>query len=153
MPVLEHRGLLHRSMELWCSPALRWPQSYRALVLTAPADADLLDPLAWQASEAVQFDRCGVVASWQGCRLPGSGTSCASLLGAKGRRLFALSSPCLISPCSLSALSCSAARRSATMLPAWMPGPVVSGGYLEGNIGKSGGCGGGLIQGGWKVAT
>lgn len=25
---------------------------------------------------------------------------------------------------------------SATMLPKWMPAPVVSGGYLEGNAGK-----------------
>ena len=40
-----------------CSSQLRWPQDYRALLIYARDDADLLDPSAWQAMSALPFDR------------------------------------------------------------------------------------------------
>ena len=42
-----------------CSSQLRWPQDYRALLICARDDADLLDPAAWQATQALQFNRWG----------------------------------------------------------------------------------------------
>ncbi|KAI7837021.1 hypothetical protein COHA_009098 [Chlorella ohadii] len=78
VPVLLHQGVLYRGMELVCDPQLRWPQSFQAVLIYAPAAADLLDPASWHASAPAGFD-------------------------------------------------------SAAMLPSWMPGPVNSGGFLEGN--------------------
>ncbi|KAL4437386.1 hypothetical protein ABPG75_004525 [Micractinium tetrahymenae] len=90
MPVLLQGGILYRSMEYWCGTEWAWPQFYHALLLSAPADADLLSPASWSASQARQF--------------------------------------------------------SSDMLPAWMPGPMVSGGYLEGNaVSLPGGAGVGLL--------
>lgn len=53
-------GHLWRGMERWCGNALRWPQSYQAMLIYAPhaegaEGADLLEPSAWKMTEAVQF--------------------------------------------------------------------------------------------------
>jgi hypothetical protein len=42
--------------------ALRWPQDFHALLIHAAAGGDLLDPAAWSATRAYQFDRCGPAA-------------------------------------------------------------------------------------------
>ena len=60
VPVLEHGGRLWRAFE-WRNPPKSWGVNYRAGVLSAPVDADLLDPASWTASEFLPSDR-----SWNG---------------------------------------------------------------------------------------
>lgn len=64
VPVLLEGGAVFRGVELWCGPALHWPQDFYALVAWAPAGADLLDPAAWRASEAARFDRWARRGGW-----------------------------------------------------------------------------------------
>ena len=76
VPTLLAGSWVYRGVELYCG-ALRWPQSYQAVVIYASQYSDLLDPASWAATPPAPFR-----SEW---------------------------------------------------IPAWMPGPVVSGGYLEGN--------------------
>lgn len=49
VPVLEHDGRLWRAVEL--GHTARWPSGFRASVLSAPVDADLLHAGCWRQSE------------------------------------------------------------------------------------------------------
>lgn len=60
MPVLEHAGRLWRAFE-WRNPPLAWGINYRAGMLSAPVDADLLNAASWTASNFLPSDR-----SWNG---------------------------------------------------------------------------------------
>ena len=52
VPVVEHQGRLWRAMEDRRTGG-GWPRHFRAFVLSAPVDADLLDAASWTCSEAV----------------------------------------------------------------------------------------------------
>ncbi len=56
VPVIEHQGRLWRAME-WRNPPEAWGVNYRAGVLSAPADSDLLDAANWTTSEFLPSDR------------------------------------------------------------------------------------------------
>ncbi len=56
MPVIEHGGRLWRAFE-WRNPPVAWGIHYRAGMLSAPADADLLDSASWTASNFLPSDR------------------------------------------------------------------------------------------------
>ena len=60
MPVLEHAGRLWRGFE-WRHPPVAWGINYRASMLSAPVDADLLDAASWTLAEPLPSDR-----SWNG---------------------------------------------------------------------------------------
>lgn len=60
MPVVEHAGRLWRAFE-WRQPPLAWGINYRAGVLSAPVDADLLHAENWTATEFLPSDR-----AWNG---------------------------------------------------------------------------------------
>ena len=60
VPVVEHAGRLWRGFE-WRNPPTAWGVNYRAGMLSAPVDADLLDASSWTASEFLSSDR-----SWNG---------------------------------------------------------------------------------------
>jgi hypothetical protein len=60
MPVIEHNGRLWRAMERR-DPPVGWGVNYRAGVLSASVDADLLKAASWQHSEFLPSDR-----SWNG---------------------------------------------------------------------------------------
>lgn len=60
MPVLQHAGRLWRAFE-WRSPPVAWGINYRAGMLSAPVDADLLNAASWTASNFLPSDR-----SWNG---------------------------------------------------------------------------------------
>ncbi len=56
MPVIEHAGRLWRAFE-WRSPPAAWGVNYRAGMLSAPVDADLLDAASWTSSNFLPSDR------------------------------------------------------------------------------------------------
>lgn len=56
MPVLEHAGQLWRAFE-WRNPPVAWGINYRAGVLSAPVDADLLNADNWTNTNFVPSDR------------------------------------------------------------------------------------------------
>lgn len=56
MPVLEHRGRLWRAFE-WRNPPVAWGVNYRAGMLSAPVDADLLDADSWTAGNYLPSSR------------------------------------------------------------------------------------------------
>ena len=56
MPVLEHDGRLWRAFE-WRNPPTGWGIHYRAGMLSAPADADLLRADSWTATNFLPSDR------------------------------------------------------------------------------------------------
>jgi hypothetical protein len=60
MPVIEHRGRLWRGQERR-DPPVAWGVNYRAAVLSAAVDADLLDAASWTLSDPLPSDR-----SWNG---------------------------------------------------------------------------------------
>jgi len=60
MPVLEHAGRLWRAFE-WRNPPVSWGINYRAGMLSAPVDADLLDAASWTSSNFLPSDR-----AWNG---------------------------------------------------------------------------------------
>jgi hypothetical protein len=60
MPVIEHAGRLWRAFE-WRSPPVAWGINYRAGMLSAPADADLLNAASWTSSNFLPSDR-----TWNG---------------------------------------------------------------------------------------
>ncbi|MFH1741424.1 MAG: sialidase family protein, partial [bacterium] len=55
MPVLEHKGRLYRAFENW-TPR-EWPRGFRAAVISADADADLLQASSWRMSEELPYDQ------------------------------------------------------------------------------------------------
>lgn len=60
MPVLLHAGRLWRAFE-WRNPPEAWGVNYRAGLLSAPEEADLLDASQWTSSTFLPSDR-----SWNG---------------------------------------------------------------------------------------
>ncbi|MCD8541014.1 MAG: glycoside hydrolase, partial [Leadbetterella sp.] len=56
MPVVEYNGRLWRPMETAHGPILQWGKRYGAMVMSAPADADLLNSKSWQASEPLLYE-------------------------------------------------------------------------------------------------
>ncbi|MFA7003104.1 MAG: exo-alpha-sialidase [Verrucomicrobiia bacterium] len=60
MPVIEHAGRLWRAFE-WRNPPIAWGINYRAGMLSAPVDADLLNAASWTLAEPLPSDR-----SWNG---------------------------------------------------------------------------------------
>jgi hypothetical protein len=60
MPVLEHAGRLWRAFE-WRNPPVAWGINYRAGMLSAPVDADLLDADSWTSTNFLPSDR-----AWNG---------------------------------------------------------------------------------------
>lgn len=56
MPVVEHAGRLWRAFE-WRNPPVAWGINYRAGVLSAPVDADLLDAASWTSTNFLPSDR------------------------------------------------------------------------------------------------
>ncbi len=55
VPVLEHNGRLWRAMEDGKIPG-GWPAHFRAFVMSAPVDADLLDASNWTFSNRLKFE-------------------------------------------------------------------------------------------------
>lgn len=102
---MQLEGFLYRGMELWCGDYLAWPQSFRAMVISANGSSDLLLPSSWSHTEGAPFARCAVEE--------------------EGSRLF--THPRIVLPTHALPLF------HREMIPDWMPEPVVSGGYLEGN--------------------
>ena len=60
MPVIEHAGRLWRAMED-ASGGTQWGKRYRAMMMSAPADADLLNAKNWTRSNSIPRD-----AAWLG---------------------------------------------------------------------------------------
>ncbi len=56
MPVIEHAGRLWRGFE-WRHPPIAWGINYRATMLSAPVDADLLHAASWTLAEPLPSDR------------------------------------------------------------------------------------------------
>jgi iduronate 2-sulfatase len=53
-PVLVHRGRIWRAMEDNRGTEQGWPKHFRAFMMSAPLDADLLDAASWTISNAVE---------------------------------------------------------------------------------------------------
>jgi hypothetical protein len=60
MPVIEHAGRLWRAFE-WRHPPVAWGINYRAGMLSAPVEADLLNASSWTLAEPLPSDR-----AWNG---------------------------------------------------------------------------------------
>lgn len=60
MPVIEHAGRVWRAFE-WRNPPVAWGINYRAGMLSAPVDADLLNAASWTSSNFLPSDR-----AWNG---------------------------------------------------------------------------------------
>lgn len=60
MPIIEHAGRLWRAFE-WRNPPVAWGINYRATMLSAPVDADLLNAASWTLAEPLPSDR-----AWNG---------------------------------------------------------------------------------------
>ena len=60
MPVIEHAGRLWRAFE-WRNPPKDWGVNFRAAMLSAPVDADLLNAASWTLAEPLPSDR-----AWNG---------------------------------------------------------------------------------------
>ena len=56
MPVIEHDGRIWRAIENAKSYTTRWGIRYSAMVISAPADADLLDAANWKATNPLPHD-------------------------------------------------------------------------------------------------
>jgi hypothetical protein len=69
MPVLEHRGRLYRAVED-CDPC-QWGRGFKACVISAPADSNLLDAESWTMSNKLPFDPAWVPAAWGTLENPG----------------------------------------------------------------------------------
>jgi hypothetical protein len=65
VPVVVHEGRIWRAMEDM-HPTISWPKNFRAFVLSAPVDADLLDADNWTQSNRLAFDP-----AWLEARRPG----------------------------------------------------------------------------------
>jgi hypothetical protein len=51
VPVIEHAGRVWRAFEQQSDP-VRWPEGFRAMMMSAPASSDLLDAKSWTSSDA-----------------------------------------------------------------------------------------------------
>lgn len=60
MPVVEHNGRIWRAFE-WRHPPVAWGINYRATMLSAPIEADLLKAASWTLAEPLPSDR-----AWNG---------------------------------------------------------------------------------------
>lgn len=60
VPVLEHNGRIWRGQE-WRNPPSQWGVHYRAALMSAPVDADLLDASQWTFTNFLPSDR-----AWNG---------------------------------------------------------------------------------------
>lgn len=69
MPVLEADGRLYRAFED-CTPC-EWGTGFQALVISAPADADLLRAESWTMSNPLPFRREWLPAGWEDLPRPG----------------------------------------------------------------------------------
>jgi len=69
VPVLEHEGRVYRAFE--DNDPCRWPAGFQSCVISAPADADLLDAANWTMSNKLPFDPDWVPADWGKCPAPG----------------------------------------------------------------------------------
>lgn len=70
MPVLVHGGRIYRAFED-CTPRV-WGRGFKAFVISAPEDADLLDAANWTMSNKLAFDPAWVPAErWGGALNPG----------------------------------------------------------------------------------
>lgn len=115
--MVEHADVLYRGFEMWCDDWLRWPQDYKATMFWADKASNLLQPSSWSFADPIQFDRYVAHGGARWC--------CTPVLGATAVQYpHCDSGPNSPFPFSLP-------HRS--MLPRWMPSPVVNGGYLEGN--------------------
>ena len=56
MPVIEHAGRLWRAFE-WRHPPIAWGINYRAGILSAPVEADLLNAASWTSAEFLPSSR------------------------------------------------------------------------------------------------
>lgn len=67
VPVLEHKGRIWRGLEIKNPEINTWPQQFNAMMLSAPADADLMDGSQWVRSNQLQYDSRylkGLFAGW-----------------------------------------------------------------------------------------
>ena len=62
VPVVEHEGRLYRAFED-CDP-MEWGAGFQASVISAPADADLLDAANWTMSNKIPNDPAWIPAEW-----------------------------------------------------------------------------------------
>ncbi|HLV33590.1 MAG TPA: sialidase family protein, partial [Spirillospora sp.] len=69
VPVLLHNGRLYKGFED-CTPN-NWGRGFQSLVVSAPADADLLDAANWRMSNKLPFDPAWVPAAWGQLENPG----------------------------------------------------------------------------------
>lgn len=64
VPVISSRnGYILRGMESWCGQ-LHWPASYRAHVLYARQDVDLMDPNSWYLTNPTAFEPKVMIPEW-----------------------------------------------------------------------------------------
>ena len=63
VPVLEVRGRLYRAFE--DNSPCHWPRGFQSLVISADADADLLDAASWTMSNRIPFDPAWAPDGWQ----------------------------------------------------------------------------------------
>jgi hypothetical protein len=69
VPVLLHNGRIYRAFED-CDPP-QWGTGFQAGVISAPADADLLDAANWTMSNKLLFDPSWLPADWGEVKAPG----------------------------------------------------------------------------------
>jgi hypothetical protein len=69
VPVLKHNGRIYKAFED-CDPTI-WGIGFRACVISAPEDADLLDAASWTMSNKIQFDPKWTPAEWGPVTIPG----------------------------------------------------------------------------------
>jgi hypothetical protein len=65
VPVVEHAGRVWRAFEQQSDP-VRWPEGFRAMMMSAPASADLLDAKSWTSSDARASDATWLDGSFNG---------------------------------------------------------------------------------------
>lgn len=51
VPVIEHAGRVWRAFEQQSDP-VRWPEGFRAMMISAPSSSDLMDAKSWTSSDA-----------------------------------------------------------------------------------------------------
>jgi hypothetical protein len=69
VPVVLHNGRIYKAFED-CDP-LVWGVGFQACVISAPADADLLDAASWTMSNKIPFDPAWIPAEWGQVERPG----------------------------------------------------------------------------------
>lgn len=69
VPVVLHNGRIYKAFED-CSPCV-WGRGFQALVVSAPADSDLLDAANWTMSNKLPFDPAWIPTEWGELQNPG----------------------------------------------------------------------------------